>query len=45
MRTPAGRFATIIAVYEEEAGRVEVLLRYEDGDTVRLCANHLRGLP
>lgn len=44
VRTPSGRFAIIAALYYED-GHIEALLRYEDGDTVRLRASHLRGMP
>lgn len=45
VRTPAGRFATIVRAVRDADGRIEVTLRYEDGDTVSILAKHLRGLP
>lgn len=42
---PTGRLATIKALHRVDGGGLEATLRYEDGDTVRMLAKHLRGLP
>lgn len=40
VRTPSGRFATVIAVYPGET-----LIEWEDGETARFRSHLLRGMP
>lgn len=44
MRTPTGRFATIVALNEVE-GELEATCVYEDGQLLLIRACHLKGLP